>query len=119
MIQIVREFVVKENARGRLELALGPGGAWSKLFARSAGFRGTMLLRDAEDPLRYLTFDLWDTKDQWQQTLAECSVEYSDLEAGFSDWTRSKTELGTFRVVAEATVRPRGRARRRGPRATR
>jgi hypothetical protein len=34
MIEIVWEFVVKEEARGQFELAYGPGGAWSKLFAR-------------------------------------------------------------------------------------
>ena len=48
MVEIVWEFVVKEEARGQFELAYGPGGAWSKLFARCPGFRGTTLLRDKE-----------------------------------------------------------------------
>ncbi len=57
MVEIVWEFVVKEEARGQFELAYGPGGAWSKLFARYPGFRGTTLLRDTENPRRYLTID--------------------------------------------------------------
>jgi heme-degrading monooxygenase HmoA len=112
MIEIVWEFVVKEEARGQFELAYGPGGAWSKLFAQYPGFRGTTLLRDTKNPRRYLTIDLWDTETQREQMLAEHKSEYSNLQAAFGDWTESKTEVGIFRVLAEATVHPRGRARR-------
>ena len=111
MIEIVWEFVVKEEARGQFELAYGPGGAWSKLFARCPGFRGTTLLRDTKNRRRYLTIDFWDTLDQREQMLAERKAEYSNLDAAFADWTESKTEVGIFRVLAEATVHPRGRAR--------
>jgi len=110
MIEIVCEFVVKEEARGQFELAYGPGGAWSKLFARCPGFRGTTVLRDTENLRRYLTIDIWDTLAQREQMLSERKAEYSDLEAAFADWTESRTEVGTFRVLAEATVHPRGRA---------
>jgi hypothetical protein len=112
MIEIIWEFVVKEEAQGQFELAYGPGGAWSKLFARCPGFRGTTLLRDTKNPLRYLLIDLWDNVAQREQILAECKAEYSNLVAAFADWTESKTEMGIFRVQADATVRPRGRARR-------
>jgi heme-degrading monooxygenase HmoA len=112
MVEIVCEFLVKEEARGQFELAYGPGGAWSKLFARCPGFRGTTLLRDTKDPRRHLTIDLWETAAQREQALAERQTEYADLEAAFGEWTESKTEVGIFRVLAEATVRPRGRAGR-------
>ena len=112
MIEIVCEFVVKEEAQGQFELAYGPGGAWSKLFASSPGFRGTTLLRDTKNPRRYLTIDLWDTEAQREQVLAERKAEYSSLDAAFGDWTESMTEVGVFRVLAEATVHPRGRAGR-------
>jgi heme-degrading monooxygenase HmoA len=112
MVEIVWAFVVKEEARGQFELAYGPGGAWSKLFARRPGFRGTTVLRDTKDPRRYLTIDLWDTEAQREQALAERKAEHSDLEAALGEWTESKTEVGIFSVLAEATVRPRGRAGR-------
>jgi heme-degrading monooxygenase HmoA len=111
MVEIVWEFVVKEEARGQFELAYGPGGAWSKLFARCPGFRGTTVLRDTKNPRRYLTITLWETEAQREQALAEHEAEYSDLEAVFGEWTESRTEVGIFRVRAEATVRPRGRVR--------
>ena len=116
MIEIVCEFVVKEEARGQFELAYGPGGAWSTLFARCPGFRGTTMLRDTKNPRRYLTIDLWDTHAQREQVLAERMAEYSSLDAAFAGWTESKTEVGIFRVLADATVFPRGRERRRSRR---
>jgi heme-degrading monooxygenase HmoA len=127
MIEIVCEFVVKEEARGQFELAYGPGGAWSKLCAEAPGFRGTTLLRDTENPRRYLAIDLWDTEAHRERMLAEHAAEVASLEAAFDGWTESRAELGTFRVMAEATVRPRGKARhgkagdarRRGRRTTR
>jgi heme-degrading monooxygenase HmoA len=115
MIEMVWEFVVKEEARGQFELAYGPGGVWSNLFGECPGFRGTTLLRDTKNLRRYLVIDLWDTEAQREQALAECEAEYANLETDFADWTESKTEVGIFRVQAEATVRPRGRVRRSKP----
>jgi hypothetical protein len=64
LVEIINEFIVKEDARGHFELAYGPGGAWSNLFGRSSGFRGTTVLCDTENPRRYLIIDLWDTVEQ-------------------------------------------------------
>ena len=113
MIEIIWEFVVTEEAQGQFELAYGPGGAWSKLFAKSPGFRGTTLLNDTKNPRRYLVIDLWDTLAQREKILTERKDEYADLNADFAEWTEPKTEVGIFKVRAEATVRPRGRVRRR------
>jgi heme-degrading monooxygenase HmoA len=115
MIEIVWEFVIKEEARGQFELTYGPGGAWSKLFARSPGFRGTTLLRDVKNPQRYLTIDLWDTEVQRAQLLTERKDEYAKLHATIGDWSESMTEVGMFRAMAEATVYPRGRSQRSKP----
>jgi hypothetical protein len=111
MIEIVREFVAKEATRGQFELTFGPGGAWSKLFAQRPGFRGTTLLRDTENLHRYLLFELWDTAAQRAQALAELGDAYAQVEAALAGWSASRNELGAFRMLAETTVRPRGRAR--------
>jgi heme-degrading monooxygenase HmoA len=113
MIEIIWESIVKKGAQGQFELAFGPGGAWSKLFAGSPGYRGTTLLRDMEDPLRYLVIDLWDTAAQREHALVEHRDDYALLEGTFGEWTQSRTEVGIFRVQADATVRPRSRARQR------
>jgi len=122
MVEIVWECVVKDEVRGQFELAYGPGGALSQLFGRCPGFRGTTLLRDTQNPRRYLTIDFWDTAAQREQALAESAAEYADLEAAFAEWTESRTEVGVFGVLGQATVRSRGtlgRARRSSRRTTR
>jgi heme-degrading monooxygenase HmoA len=110
MVEVIWEYVIKEAARAEFELAYGPGGAWSRLFARCPGFRGTTVLRDTENPRRYVAIEIWKTEAQREQALAESRAEYADLEARLGEWTKSRTEVGTFRVMAEATVRPRGKA---------
>lgn len=112
MVEIICEFIVKEEARGRIELAYGPGGDWSRLFDRCPGFRGITVLRDAKNPRHYLTIELWLDGTQREQSLAENAAEYAALEAGLEEWAESRTEIGTFSVRAEATVRPRGKTRR-------
>ena len=108
----MHEFVVKEESRGRFELAYGPGGAWSKLLAGQAGFRGTTVLRDGRNAQRYLTVELWDSEEIREQTLRELASGYSELEAALAEWVESRSELGVFRVLAEATVRPRSKPER-------
>ena len=127
MIEIIWEFVVREEARVQFELAYGPGGAWSNLVARSPGFRGATLLRDTKNARRYLRIGLWDSAARQEQIPAEHTAEDSSPDMILEDLIESKTEVGTFRVMAEATVQPRGRAgrtkaggaRRRSRRATR
>jgi hypothetical protein len=112
MIEIVREFIVNHGDGGNFELAYGPGGVWSEIFTRSPGFRGTTLLRDEKNPRRYLTIDLWDSEAHRSRWIAEHEAEYAVLEASFARWSESIDERGTFRVLAEGTVRPRGNRRR-------
>jgi hypothetical protein len=105
MIQGVWEFVVKEEALSQFERAYGPGGPWSKLFARYPGFRGTTLLRDTKRPRRYLTIDLWETNDQREQMLAQGKAEYSEMDAVFGNWTDTEAEVGVFDVLSEPTLK--------------
>jgi len=119
MIEMIWAFVVKAQTRGQFELAYGPGGAWSNLFTRCPGFRGITVLRDQKNLCRYLTIELWETEDQRENVLVENEAEYAHLEALLAEWIESKTEVGVFGVRAEATVRPRGRAKRHSRRTTR
>lgn len=106
MIEIISEFVVKDEARGRFELMFGPGGAWSRLFGRAAGLRGVTLLRDAQNRHRYLMVEVWDTAAQRQDALAGHAAEHASLEAALADWCEARTDLGVFTMLAQAAVRP-------------
>lgn len=113
MIEIIKQFVVRDDARGQFELTFGPGGAWSGLFARCPGFRGTTVLRDTADPRRYLTIELWDSAADREKVLRARGKEHSALDASLGSWVESSGEVGVFRMMLEATVRPLGKG---GPR---
>lgn len=107
MIEYMREYVVRQEQRGQFELAFGPGGAWSRLFARSPGFRGTTLLRDQGDLVHYLMIEIWDSPAHREQALAARQADYEALLATLSEWVQSQRDLGAFRLLAQTTVRPR------------
>jgi len=107
MIQIVWQYEVKESLRSKFELAYGPGGAWSQLLGSSPGYRGTVLLRHAHHPHRYLSVESWETEVQYQAFLKEHGDEYSSLDATFKEWTDVEVQVGVYRLLSEATVRPR------------
>jgi len=111
MIEVVWEFVVREETRGHFELAFGPGGLWGKLFGSCQGYRGTTVMRDTDDQRRYLVVDLWETSESREQALAEHDEAAADLETTLSTWVETRTDMGVFRILAEATVQPRSRTR--------
>ncbi len=113
MIQIIWEFVVKAGAIDQFEEEYGPDGAWSRLFQAYPGFRGTTLLRDADNPRRYLTIDLWDTRAHRKRMLTHGRTRYGDLDAALADLTESEDEIGTFTTAPIATSRPPSAAKRR------
>jgi heme-degrading monooxygenase HmoA len=115
MIEVVWDFLVREQVRGQFELAFGPGGTWGEMFGQCSGFRGMTLLRATEEGRRYLAIELWDTESQRQQAVDGLQSAYAGLMADLEDLTESRTEVGVFRVLTQATVRPH---RSTGPRTT-
>jgi antibiotic biosynthesis monooxygenase (ABM) superfamily enzyme len=96
MIEAVWVFLVKPDAVERFESAYGPAGAWSRLFERYPGYRGTTLARDAANPRRFLTVDRWDSDEQRASMLKDARVEYARLDALFAECTESEEEIGVF-----------------------
>ena len=96
MIQIVWEFIVKEAAVERFLVAYGQAGEWSRLFQEYPGFLGTTLLRDAENPRRFLTIDAWETRGHYNRMLTQAKDEYSALDHLFADLTESEVKIGVF-----------------------
>lgn len=58
MVHIVWEFLVRADRLPEFERHYsGVDGPWAQLFGKSPGFRGTVLLRNTEDPRHFLTID--------------------------------------------------------------
>jgi heme-degrading monooxygenase HmoA len=58
------------------EAAYGPDGEWAQFFRSGAGYIGTELLRDIEQPGRYVVIDRWDARDAYNAFVAAHRDEY-------------------------------------------
>jgi heme-degrading monooxygenase HmoA len=93
---IIWEFVPHAASRAEFERLYGPHGDWARLFERGAGFLGTQLLRDSQDPSRYLTLDRWDSRQAYEDFLHRHEKEYRALDLRCESLTLRESPLGTF-----------------------
>jgi heme-degrading monooxygenase HmoA len=93
---IAWEFRPKRGAKELFERAYGPHGLWARLFAQGEGFIATELNRDLNDATRYLTLDLWVSREAYERFRAEHSGEYEAIDAQCEALTEQEKELGRF-----------------------
>ena len=97
MIALVFRYDVRDPEE--FERAYGPNGEWAEFFRRGDGFIGTELLRDVEEPDRYLVIDRWESAESYNAFLAANDAEYLRR----ADETRlhylQELRFGTFQNV--------------------
>jgi quinol monooxygenase YgiN len=98
MIQIVWEFRVTADKRAQFERHYGPSGTWAQFF-RDPAYRGTQLLRDIEDPRRYLTIDSWNDQASYDSFREQHREEYAALDREMESLTHEEKMLGVFESV--------------------
>lgn len=96
----VWEYRVRPEHRAEFERDYGAGGAWARLFARDPAYRGTRLLRDRDDPERFLTVDLWDSREACMAFRERHRVEFDAVDARGEGWTASERQIGEFDLLA-------------------
>ncbi len=99
VIEIVWEFRVCPEKQEEFERHYRPKGTWAELFRNSPEFQGTMLLRDAENPGRYLTVDRWTSGHSFEDFKQQFGEEYRRIDDQMEVLTESETKLGVFEAV--------------------
>jgi heme-degrading monooxygenase HmoA len=74
------EYDVSEESVDRFIAAYGPLGDWARLFARGDGFVRTELFRSTQTATRFVTLDVWSSKEAWQVFLHRWSAPYAELD---------------------------------------
>ena len=97
MIALVFRYEVREPAA--FERVYGPNGEWAAFFRRGAGFIGTELLRDVEEPERYLVIDRWESADAYNGFVAEHREEYMERVDATRFQYDSELRFGTFETL--------------------
>ena len=96
MVRYVWEFVARADRVTEFEQSYASSGAWAELFRRSEGFRGTTLLRDAENARRFLTIDSWDSAAAFAAMRERFGKEYGELDRRCAALTESERRIGEF-----------------------
>lgn len=66
MIEVFYRYRVHPVQAKAFEHAYGPGGPWSRLFARHRGFRRVRLFRHKTVPNVYVAVHVWESKADWE-----------------------------------------------------
>ena len=95
-MQIVWEFIVREESVEAFQAAYGPQGSWVELFKRAEGYLGTVLLLSDQAANKFLTIDRWKDVSSYKDFRQRFAAEYAELDARLDGLTISETRIGAF-----------------------
>jgi heme-degrading monooxygenase HmoA len=74
VIALVFSYEVEDAVA--FERVYGPEGDWAQFFRGGRGYVGTELLRDVEQPGRFLVIDRWESREAYNAFVEANRVEY-------------------------------------------
>lgn len=96
MIQIIWEFVARQDETAEFERCYSSVGPWAELFRRAPGYRGTSLLRDADQPRRFVAIDRWESAEAQRAMREKFAREYEALDKACERLMESERRIGVF-----------------------
>jgi heme-degrading monooxygenase HmoA len=97
VIALVFRYEARDH--DEFERVYGPDGEWSQFFRQGRGYVGSELLRDLEEPERYLVIDRWESTDAYNAFLAEHESEYVRRSEETRLYYVQELRFGTFESV--------------------
>ncbi len=98
------EFEVKPGCEEKFEKVYGADGAWVKLFARDAAYRGTRLVKDVARERVYLTLDFWETREAYEKFKKENAAEYERIDKECEGMAEREQNVGGVLGFSSVTV---------------
>ena len=99
---VIWEFRVRPEKRRAFEKAYGPEGVWSLLFRGSEGYIRTELIRDRQKPLRYITVDVWRSREGYRQFKKRNRAKYKATDKECENLSTAEKLIGVFLRIAVA-----------------
>jgi heme-degrading monooxygenase HmoA len=103
MYVIIWEYQVKAEYLTEFEEIYSISGLWAKLFRKAEGYQGTELLRDPNQPDRYITIDRWASSQAHESFLLRWKAEYAALDAQYEGLTETESLLGKWESISIET----------------
>ena len=94
----VWEDVARPERADEFSRTYGPRGAWVQLFSRAEGYVRTELFRDESRSNRFVTIDVWTSRDALDGFRQRFAAEYAALDAQCEAYTLSERFVGDFSV---------------------
>lgn len=93
---IVWEFQIRPECIKAFEYTYGEQGEWARLFRQNSAYIRSDLLRDQEQPGRYLTLDHWKTREAYQAFRGRFRNEYQKIDDLCRQYTLSERQIGDY-----------------------
>jgi heme-degrading monooxygenase HmoA len=97
VIAIVFRYDARDPAE--FEQAYGPEGDWAGFFSQGEGYIGTELLRDVDEPDRYLVIDRWQSIEAYNAFVSEHQAEHLRRSDESTFYHRQELRFGTFENI--------------------
>lgn len=95
MFAVIWEYEVREGCEAAFEALYGDG-EWVALFREYDGYVGTELLRDADQPRRFMTIDRWSSADAYATFLTAAKPHYEQIDARGDALTVAERRIGIY-----------------------
>jgi heme-degrading monooxygenase HmoA len=99
MLEVIWEYRVRADRVADFEAYYKGSGTWAQFFQKRQGYRGTLLLHDRENRLRYFTIDHWETAGDYEQFKRDFAEEYAWHDRHCEQFTSDEKLIGYFEVV--------------------
>jgi heme-degrading monooxygenase HmoA len=96
MFVVIWEYTVRPEGLREFERVYGADGEWAAMFGRCEGFVETELLRDTEQPDRFVTIDYWRLPDHYVGGLASLGDAYRSLDERCAAFMVTERHVGNF-----------------------
>jgi heme-degrading monooxygenase HmoA len=104
---VVWEFRVRPGKGRYFEKIYGPDGVWGEFFRRGKGYIRTELIRDLKMPRRYLTVDVWTSREACLRFKRKNRIEYQAIDERCGALTEDEVKIGEFHsAVGQKRLRP-------------
>ena len=98
-IQAVWAYEVKDEFIDQFKEAYGPDGKWANLFRHCPGYIKTLLLRDFDNPNRFITIDSWQSYAAYSSMKEIVTSEYEYLDKQCEPYTATEDHLGIYEMI--------------------
>ena len=101
MFCVIWQFRVKPHRLEEFVAHYSAKGSWAQLFARSSEYQGTELLRDALNPLVFVTIDRWKSQVAFNVFKNEFAADYRQLDRECESLTEQEQNIGCYHTDRE------------------